>query len=76
MDLIEAINMVEGVSESTPETITEAWQHLIDTGMAWRLQGSLGRCADALIERGVCTPRPEDTYTDDGDHCPHCGHPY
>ena len=29
-------------------------QGLIDSGMAWRLEGSVGRAAMAAIEDGVC----------------------
>jgi len=31
---------------------TEAAQHLIDTGLAWSLQGSIGRTCQRLIEEG------------------------
>ena len=45
----------EGEEASEEEQI-EAWQYLIDTGMAWTLQGWFGRTAHSLIERGICTP--------------------
>lgn len=34
-------------------------QALIDSGDAWRLEGSIGRQAMAAIEAGVCTLGPE-----------------
>lgn len=38
----------------TTELVLSAWQHLIDTGLAWSLQGAFGRTAARLIEEGHC----------------------
>jgi len=56
MDSYTACSIVEGFSgeEHTEEEIVSAWQYLIDTGMAWQLQGWYGRSAQNLIENGVC----------------------
>ena len=40
-------------TELTKEMYLEAWQHLVDTGLAWQLQGSFGRTAKYLIDKGV-----------------------
>ena len=57
MDDYTAIGLAEGFIEAdSEEQVIEAWQHLIDTGLAWSLQGSFGRAAVALIEQGICTP--------------------
>jgi hypothetical protein len=32
----------------------ELFQHLIDSGLCWQLQGCYGRLAQALIEAGYC----------------------
>ncbi len=54
MDNFTATMICEGVDEADKETTTKAWQHLIDTGICWPLQGFFGRTAADLIERGVC----------------------
>lgn len=36
------------------EETLDMFQQLIDTGLAWRLQGNYGRTAMRLIEDGYC----------------------
>ena len=40
--------------DATDAEIAEAYQALIDSGTAWRLEGYVGRTAMRLIEAGVC----------------------
>ena len=55
MDNYTATGLAEGFIEAESEDqVIEAWQHLIDTGMCWQLQGWFGRTARDLIESGVC----------------------
>lgn len=53
MDQIDKIIAFEQ-GELDFEATIELFQELIDSGMAWQLQGSYGRTARALIDEGWC----------------------
>ena len=56
MDTYTAVGLAEGFVEAeSQEQVIEAWQYLIDTGLAWQLQGWFGRTAAHLISEGICT---------------------
>lgn len=55
MDNFTAIQICEGQQEAESEAqFFGAWQHLIDTGLAWQLQGYFGRVAASMIQSGMC----------------------
>jgi hypothetical protein len=54
MENFEAVMIAEGVEPATEEEYIKAWQHLIDSGLAWSLQGWFGRTASNLIEQRIC----------------------
>ena len=41
--------------EMTEDELISFFQELINSGMAWTLQGHYGRTATALIDAGYCT---------------------
>jgi|TARA_R100000149_G_C5813228_1_gene95636 hypothetical protein len=59
-DNYTAVGIAEGfIKCEDKEKIIEAWQHLIDTGLAYELQGWFGRTANQLIKEGICQRRKQ-----------------
>jgi len=55
MDSYSAVGLAEGFVEGTEDQVLEAWQYLVNSGLAWQLQGWFGRTASHLIEQGLIT---------------------
>lgn len=51
-DTVGAIMRFEA-DDLDDDGIIELFQHLVDTGLAWSLQGSYGRMASRLIDQGL-----------------------
>jgi len=54
-DLVEKIMEFEAGKMEEEKQVIEFFQELINTGLAWSMQGAYGRQARALIEAGACT---------------------
>lgn len=52
-DAVAACEGFDGIEHDEIDLIS-AWQFLIDSGLAWSLQGSFGRQAKYMIDAGVC----------------------
>jgi len=52
----DAVGIAEGwIEVDTEEEVIQAWQELVNSGLAWQLQGWFGRTAKHLINEGVIT---------------------
>ena len=56
-DPFRAAMIAEGAIEAkSEEEYFQAWRTLVDTGLAWQLQGFFGRAAKDMIEAGLIQP--------------------
>jgi hypothetical protein len=64
-----AIGIAEGFEEAeSEEQVLNAWQYLVDTGLAYRLQGWFGRTAQTLIDQGLIRKKSFTTETKESDN--------
>ena len=54
MDALDFIMRFESGELESEQELIDGFQELIDSGMAWKLQGHYGRFAQGLIDAGQC----------------------
>jgi hypothetical protein len=59
-DIVDRIMAYEDGTLSNTDIVV-LFQELADTGMAWKLQGSYGRTANAMIRAGLIHPAKDST---------------
>ena len=52
----------------TPEQTRKLWQHGVDTGIVWHLQGWYGRTANDLLKSGYIKKPKRKTYNNQHDY--------
>jgi hypothetical protein len=58
MNAMKAVNIAIGLQDSdNDEQYNAAWQYLVDSGMAWTLEGAIGRQAARMIKEGIINSR-------------------
>ncbi len=55
VDLFELLQFEDGALDD--DSVLDLFQRLVDSGLAWQLQGSYGRMAAALVEAGLVAVR-------------------
>lgn len=59
LDIVSMLMEFDDGTQEPAQTL-KMFQHLIDTGAVWKLQGTYGRLATDLIRQGQChLPYPE-----------------
>lgn len=64
MNNIKAIEIAQDYGEGiySEKQFFQAWQHLVDSGLAWSLEGWFGRRAYELIQAGHINPPKESSH--------------
>jgi hypothetical protein len=53
LQLLTALDIIEGIEDSDVDQQIAAWQRMVDTGLVWKLQGWYARTAERLILQGL-----------------------